>query len=68
MNDREVNDREVLQALLDGKAILVDGMYHSFRYKLIGDKLNIRFDDGRTSFDCITKLDSEYVRIEEEEE
>lgn len=63
-----MNDREVLQALLDGKVILVDGMYHSFRYKLIGDKLNIRFDDGRTSFDCITKLDSEHVEILEGEE
>lgn len=63
-----MNDREILQALLDGKVILVDSMYHSFRYKLIGDKLNIRFDDGQTSFDCITKLDSEHVEILEEEE
>ena len=65
-----MNDREVLQALLDGKIVLVkEGTWHSFRYKLIEDKIWIRWDEDEWEpAECIPELDSKYVKIEEEEE
>ena len=65
-----MNDREVLQAMLDGKVILVkQGTWHSFRYKLIGDKIYIRFDEDEWEpTECIPELELDHLKIEEEEE
>lgn len=65
-----MNDREILQALLDGKIILVkEGTWHTFQYKLVGDKIWTKYEeDGWAPFDCIPELDSDYVEIVEEEE
>lgn len=64
-----MDDREVLQALLDGKTIVDESTpWFEFHYKLIGDRIYIRIEDHMWgSSDCIPRLDSDCVRIEEEE-
>lgn len=63
-----MNDREVLEALLEGKVIVDESTWHDFQYKLIGDRMYIRVEENMWgSSDCIPRLDSDCVRIEEEE-
>lgn len=63
-----MNDRKVLQALLDGKTIIDESSWIVNYYKLIGDRIYIRVGEHMWgSSDCIPRLDSESVRIEEEE-
>ena len=64
-----MNDREVLQALLDGKTIVDESSWHTFYYKLIKDKIYVMIGDHMWgSNNRIPELDSKYVRILEEEE
>ena len=65
-----MNDREVLQALLDGKVIVDESVpWLEFHYKLIKDRMYVSIGDHVWgSSDHIPKLDSDHVRILEEEE
>lgn len=63
-----MNDREVLQALLDGKTVVDESSWIVNYYKLIGDRMYIRVEENMWgSCDYIPRLDSDCVRIEEEE-
>lgn len=63
-----MDDREVLEALLDGKIIVDESSWHIFYYKLIKDRIYVKISDHIWgSCDHIPRLDSDCVRIEEEE-
>lgn len=64
-----MNDREVLEALLEGKVIVDESTpWHTFYYKLIWDRIYVKISDHMWgSSDCIPRLDSDCVRILEEE-
>ncbi len=63
-----MNDREVLEALLSGKTIVDESSWIVNYYKLIGDRMYVRIEDHMWgSSDYIPRLDSDRVRIEEEE-
>ena len=64
-----MNDREVLQALLDGKVIVDESSWHVFYYKLIKDRMYVRIGDHMWgSNNRIPELESSHVRILEVEE
>lgn len=63
-----MNDREVLEALLDGKIIVDELSLHKFHYRLIGDGVWVKSSKHKWArLDHIPKLDSDYVRVLEEE-
>ena len=63
-----MNDREVLEGLLDGKTIIDESTWIANYYRLIGDRMYIRVEENMWgSMNYIPRLDSESVRIEEEE-
>ena len=63
-----MNDKEVLQALLDGKTVVDESSWIVNYYKLIGDRVYIKVEDHMWgSSDCIPRLDSDCVRVLEEE-
>lgn len=64
-----MNDREVLEALLDGKTVVDESTWHDFQYKLIGDKVWVKIGECEwMAMDRILNVDLDCVRIEEEEE
>lgn len=63
-----MDDREVLEALLDGKTIIDESTWIVNHYKLIGDRMYVRVEEHMWgSMNYIPRLDSDCVRIEEEE-
>ena len=64
-----MNDREVMKSLLEGKVIVDESSWHTFFYKLIGDRMYVRVGDHIWgSNNCIPRLDSDCVRVLEDEE
>lgn len=64
-----MNDREVLQALLDGKVITDESYYGRILFKLNGDHMEIKVRECEwTKTDEIPRLISNFVKIVEEEE
>ena len=64
-----MNDREVLEGLLSGKIVVDESTWIANHYKLIGDRMYIRVEEHMWgSSDYIPRLDSECVRIEEDDE
>ena len=64
-----MTDREILQALIDGKVIVDESSWNDLHYKLIGDRMHVEFGKHKwVPSDHIPKLDSDYVKIVEEEE
>ena len=63
-----MNDREVLQALLDGKVVTDGSYYGRILFKLNGDRMEIKVRECEwTKMDEIPRLISDFVRIVEEE-
>lgn len=63
-----MNDREVMESLLEGKVIVDESTWIVNYYKLIGDRMYIRLSDHMWgSMNYMPRLDSDCVRIEEEE-
>ena len=64
-----MNDREVLQALLDGKVIAEKTYLCPLKYRLNGDMMEVKYEKYEWKrMDHIPELDSKYVKIEEVEE
>ena len=64
-----MNDREILQALLDGKVIAEKTHLCPLKYRLNGDRMEVKYGKYEWSkMDHIPEIDSDYVRIEEMEE
>lgn len=64
-----MNDREILQALLDGKVITDESYYGRILFKLNGDRMEIKVRECEwTKTDEIPRLISDFVKIVEEEE
>ena len=64
-----MNDREVLQALLDGKVITEKTHLCPLKYRLNGDMMEVKYEKYEWQrMDHIPELDSKYVKIEEVEE
>ena len=64
-----MNDREILQALLDGKVIAQKTHICPFKYRLNGGRMEIKYGKYEWSkMDHIPELDSDYVKVMEEEE
>ena len=64
-----MNDREILQALLDGKIIAEKTPLCPLKYRLNGGWMEVKYGKYEWSkMDHIPKLDSDHVKIEEEEE
>lgn len=64
-----MNDREILQALLDGKVIAEKTHLCPLKYRLNGDRMEVKYGKYDWSkMDHIPEIDSDYVRIEEVEE
>ena len=64
-----MDDREVLEALLDGKIIVDESSWHDFHYKLIGNKVWVKIGECEwMAMDRILNVDLDCVRIEGEEE
>lgn len=64
-----MNDREVLQALLDGKVIAEKTRLCPLKYRLNGDMMEVKYEKHEWQrMDHIPEMDSDYVRIEEVEE
>lgn len=64
-----MNDREVLQALLDGKVIAEKTHLCPLKYRLNGDRMEVKYSKYEWSkMDHIPEIDSGYVMTEEVEE
>ena len=64
-----MNDRDVLQALLDGKIIAQKTHICPFKYRLNGGWMEVKYGKYEWSkTDHIPELDSDYVKIEEMED
>lgn len=64
-----MNDREILQALMDGKVIAEKTHLCPLKYRLNGDRMEVKYGKYEWSkMDHIPEIDSDYVRIEEVEE
>lgn len=64
-----MDDREVLESLLEGKVIVDESSWIVNYYKLIGDRMYVRIGDHMWgSMNYIPRLDSDCVRILGEEE
>lgn len=64
-----MNDREVLQALLDGKVIVDKSPLHDFSIRLIGDRICVKPGKlGWALIDCLSSLDSCHLKVLEDEE
>ena len=64
-----MKDREILQALLDGKVIAEKTHLCPLKYRLNGGWMEVKYGEYEWSrTDHIPRLDSDYVKIEEDEE
>ena len=61
-----MNDREVLEALLDGKIIVDEST--GKEYKMMGGRMMVRMWGNVWGLSYIPKLNCECVRVKEEEE
>ena len=64
-----MNDREILQALLDGKVIVDESSQYGIQIRLIGDRICVKPGKlGWALIDCLSALDSCHLKILEDEE
>ena len=63
-----MNDREVLQALIDGKVIVDESPWFNLYYRLVGDRIQVKCDEHEWAL-CyyIPKLYPCHVKIVEDE-
>ena len=64
-----MTDRDVLQALLDGKVIAEKTPLCPLKFRLNGDRMEVKYEKYEwCKMDHIPELDSDHVEIEEEVE